>query len=82
MLLPDKHITLAESVLGLGAVVLDELKRPRSIDQLYDKTRQLSGTTRLPAYHDIESLILAILFLYAVDAIELTASGDLRRCAS
>ena len=82
MLLPDKHITLAESILGLGSFVLGELSRPKSLDQLYSSLERANETTDLPAYHGVESLILAILFLYSIDAIDLTRDGRIRQCAS
>ncbi len=81
MLLPEKHVTLAESVLGLGAVVLRELKKPRTIDQLHGRLCAIRDTWQLPAYHDIETLLLAVLFLYTVGAVEVLPSGKLRRCA-
>ena len=82
MLLPDKHITLAESVLGLGGFVLGELKRGSSIDQLHARIEAASQVGRLPARHGFDSLVLAVLFLYSIGAIEVTAAGNLRRCAS
>jgi hypothetical protein len=83
MLLPDKHITLAESILGLGAFVLGELlERPQSIDRLYKQMSEASESPALPAYHDFDALILAIIFLYSVGALELTESGGLQLCVS
>lgn len=82
MLLPDKHISLAESLLGLGAFVLAQLDRPRSIDFLHERAAAARGTPELPAYHDFDSVVLAVLFLYSIGAIEMTNSGAIRRCAS
>ena len=82
MLLPEKHISLAESLIGLGAFVLGELKAPRSIDQLYKRVAAASESKRLPAYHGFDSVVLASLFLYSLGAVEMTSSGDLRRCDS
>lgn len=83
MLLPDKHITLAESILGLGAFVLGELlKSPQSVDRLYERVAEASESPVLPAYHDFDGLILAILFLYLIGAVELNENGSLQLCAS
>jgi hypothetical protein len=83
MLLPDKHITLAESILGLGAFVLSELLRsPQSVDRLYERVVQSNGSPALPAYHDFDAMLLAILFLYSIGTIELSDKGVLRPCAS
>jgi hypothetical protein len=82
MLLPDKHITLAESILGLGAFIIGELlERPHSLDRLYEKVAEASEGPELPAYHDFDSLLLAILFLYSMEAIELNRNGNLQLCA-
>jgi ABC-three component (ABC-3C) system Middle Component 6 len=82
MLLPDKHITLAESLLGLGSFVLSELRTPKSVDQLFDRLQHVRETPKLPAFHDIDSLLLAVVFLYIIGAIALTENGDLLQCAS
>jgi hypothetical protein len=81
MLLPDKHVTLAESILGLGAFVLQQLDRPRSVDQIYQRMIKAREDRTFPAFHDFDSLILAISFLYAIGAIESNPSGVIR-CAS
>ena len=82
MLLPDKHISLAESVLGLGAFLLNELDHPRSIDRLHERIATARETRDLPGFHDFDSLLLAILFLYSIGAVEMTHDGGIRRCAS
>ncbi len=82
MLLPNKHISVAESILGLGGFLLSELKRPKSIDQLHEFTAKACETRVLPAYHDFDSVVLAILFLYSIGAIEMTTSGAIQRCVS
>lgn len=82
MLLPDKHISLAESLLGLGAFLLAKLERPRSVDQLHELVTAARETPDLPGYHDFDSVVLAVLFLYLVGAVEMTNSGAIRRCVS
>ncbi len=82
MLLPDKHITLAESLFGLGAFILQHLDRPKTMDQLYQKMQGARDDGSFPAFHDFDSLVLAISFLYAVGAVEADQIGVLRKCAS
>lgn len=82
MLLPDKHISVAESLIGLGSFVLSELESAQAIDHVYDAVEEAVETDRLPAYHNFDSVTLAILFLYSVGAVRLTDSGMLTRCAS
>jgi hypothetical protein len=82
MLLPEKHITLAESILGLGGFVLSVLDRPKTADQIYQRAKEAREDKSLPAFHDLDSIILAMLFLYLIGAIEATDSGAVRRCVS
>ena len=82
MLLPDKHIRLAESVLGLGAFILEQLDHPKSLDSIHDLPLAATGTKALPAPHDIESVTLSVVILYSNGAIQHTSSGKIARCAS
>ena len=82
MLLPDKHITLAESIIGLGGFVLSVLDRPKTADQIYQRVKEARDDKSLPAFHDLDSVMLAVLFLYLIGAVEGTESGGIRRCVS
>lgn len=82
MLLPDKHITLAESILGLGAVLLEKLDRPLSVDRLNEAAQAAIASGELPAHHDLDNVLLGITFLYAIGAVEVTGSGGVKRCVS
>lgn len=80
MLVPDKHITLAESMVGLGGVILEKLSQPRSVDYLYKNIRHDIECGELPVHHDFDSVLLAILFLYAIGAVTDTADGKIKQC--
>jgi len=82
MLLPDKHITLAESILGLGAIVLESLDKPRTLDQLFKTVRQLRESGGMPAFHDFDSVVLTVLFLYSIGVVDSTDTGAIRKCGS
>ena len=82
MLLPNKHISLAESLVGLGAYLLSQLDRPVSVDGLHERVIGAERIGAFPAYHDFDTVLLAVLFLYAIGAVELTPEGDVRRCVS
>jgi hypothetical protein len=77
MLRPQKHIRLSESILGLGANILNLLTRPRNPEQIYDKLNSLN----LLISHDFEHIILALDFLYACGAIELNEQGKVVKCS-
>lgn len=82
MLLPDKHITLAGSVVGLGGFLLAELDRPRTVDQLYQRITARRDDGAITAYHDLDSVLIALAFLYLVGAIEVAPTGAVRKCVS
>ncbi len=82
MLLPDKHISLAESVLGLGAFLLGELDHPQTVDRLHSQVAAAMADRSMPAYHDFDAVLLALMFLYSIGAVELTEGGGVRRCVS
>ena len=82
MLLPDKHISLAESILGLGAFVLSVLDRPQSLDRLHAKVSRACESGELPAQHGFDNVLLALLFLYSIDAVRISETGGVERCDS
>ena len=82
MLLPDKHIRFAESLLGLGAFVLEELERPKSLDALWAALRNHMEKQRMPATHTFDNLVLAVDVLFAIGAVTLNPDGRLNRCTS
>jgi hypothetical protein len=81
MLLPDKHIKLAESLLGLGGFALEALETPKTIDSLWAEFQEASSTNRFPAYHSFENLVLAVDFLFSIGAVTAGRNGKLTRCA-
>jgi hypothetical protein len=80
MLLPDKHIKLAESLLGLGGFVLQALAAPKPIEILWKELLKTSETDQLPAYHSFENLVLTVDFLFSIGALSMDRSGRLTRC--
>lgn len=80
MLLPDKHIKLAESIIGLSSFILEELREPKSIDDLWIAYQKINNTELFPAYHNFENLTLSIDFLFLIGAIEEDSTGNLIIC--
>lgn len=81
MLMPDKHIRFAESLLGLGSFVLDSLGEPKTIDELWGEFCRARKKEAFPAPHSFENLVMAVDALYALGTLtEINQSGVLRRC--
>lgn len=81
MLLPDKHIRLGESLLGVGAEVLRVLSNggPASLDLLVATIQ--SGRPGQSLAVVTSEVILALDVLYAVELIDTDDGGRVVRCA-
>ncbi|WP_390630249.1 ABC-three component system middle component 6 [Roseiconus lacunae] len=76
MILPSKHVPVERSLLGLGADVLSHLSEPKTTSRLWDEIRASEHATKKPVPYDW--FILALSFLYTIDAIEFH-KGRIRR---
>lgn len=72
MILPNKHLGLSRSILGQGAVLLENLREPRTVSSLWALVRAR------PDFITFQRFTLALDFLYLVGAIEWD-DGLLRR---
>jgi hypothetical protein len=80
VLLPDKHLKLSESVIGLAGLVLSDISKPTWFDALWMRVQEKTGTPDWPAVHGVENFVLSLCFLYSVGAIDVTQNGELVRC--
>jgi hypothetical protein len=74
MILPTKHINPLDSLLGIGALILERLKTTKTVTQLWDEMRDL------PQIATFERLVLGLDLLYAMELIE-RDGGLIRRVA-
>jgi len=72
MILPTKHINPLDSLLGVGALILERLQTTKTMTQLWDETRDL------PQVATLERLVLGLDLLYMMGVIELDG-GVIRR---
>ena len=82
MLLPDKHISIGESILGLAALVVANLDEPLPFDSLMAVLTPKFETSEWPAFHTTQTVSLALCFLYSVGMVDVTPAGDIYRCDS
>jgi hypothetical protein len=73
MILPTKHISTRNSLLGIGAIILERLNYPRTVTSLW------GDVSKLPEIATFERFVLVLDFLYMVGAIELQ-EGLIRKC--
>jgi hypothetical protein len=72
MILPTKHINPLDSLLGVGALILERLKTTKTVTQLWEEMRDL------PQVATFERLVFGLDLLYAMELIELDG-GVIRR---
>jgi hypothetical protein len=72
MILPTKHINPLDSLLGVGALILERLKTTKTVTQLWDEMRDL------PQVVTFERLVLGLDLLYIMGLVELDG-GVIRR---
>jgi hypothetical protein len=73
MILPTKHISPENSVLGAGAAILYNLDYPKTISGLWEQVR------KLPAVNVYWRYVIALDFLFAIAAIDYK-DGLIERC--
>ena len=80
MILPSKHVRLAESFLGLGGILLQFLNKPLSIDEIWHKYSNINNSKKFPAYHSFDNIILALDYLFLIGAISINEEGKISLC--
>jgi hypothetical protein len=82
-ILPEKHVRISESLLGIGALVLEIIKGgSRNIDSIWSSLRQKESIReKVNGTVTFDSLILSIDGLFAMGFVELDEEGRLRLCA-
>ncbi len=80
MLLPDKYISVAQSILSVGAFVLKHISDPIAPDELYVLLRADILDGSYPANQSFDNLLLAIDYLYMTGIIEMDQAGRIYRC--
>ena len=77
--MPSKHINFSQSLLGFGSYVLSKLDDPKSIDEIWREYQADYSNELYGAKHSFENLILALIFLYGINAIQET-DGIIYKC--
>jgi len=80
MLLPDKHIRISESILGLAGLVYDSLTAPKSLDALIDSLESRLESDQWPIAHSTQALTLSLCFLHSVNLVDVDSRGEFFRC--
>ena len=76
MILPTKHIRIAESLIGLGGYLIKLLNEPMTIDNLWFKYSKYNNK-KFPAYHSFDNIVLSLNLLFIMGIIEINDNGEL-----
>jgi hypothetical protein len=73
VILPTKHLRTEQSLLGVGALLLARLRRPKTVSALWEAVKTEPSVGSYPRF------ILALDLLYSLEAIELRKGSLTRR---
>lgn len=77
MILPAKHIGVAESLFGLGGFILSIMDTPMTLDNIWKEYSKVNNTKKFPAYHGFDNVVLAVNYLYCIGAVDYDQVGKL-----
>lgn len=77
MILPNKYISLSDSLIGISSLVLENLSSNKmTIDELWDKfNRNIRQNKKLKSIPTYNKFVLTINFMYMTNMINYTEKG-------
>lgn len=79
MIMPTKHTTIEQSLLGFGCYILKTLDENNTVDLLWQKYQADFRNQIYPVKQTFDNLIFTLIFLYSIGAIE-EIKGELKKC--
>lgn len=75
--LPEKHVHISESLLGLGALILSCLTGgPKELDDIWVALQKNDAVKRrIHGTVTLDSVVLTIDFLFAIGAVQMSREG-------
>lgn len=78
--MPSKKITISESIIGVGALVLSVLDEPILIDDCWKKLNQkYVDNETLTKLCTFKKFILILDFLYLLNVININEDGEIHK---
>ena len=78
MILPKKHIKLSESLFALGALILEQIDVPKTVDEIWDSISQKQDI--ISAANSFDNLLLTLDYLFSLGIITLNQKGGITKC--
>ena len=63
-LMPGKHVPIGRSLVGIGALILRELRAPSTVSVLWERVREN------PEIGSYRNFVMALNYLFAIAAID------------
>jgi len=70
MILPSKHISFSQSLLGYGSYLLKKIGTGKSVDELYEISQLDYKNGLYSSKQSFDNLILTLVFLYSIGVID------------
>lgn len=81
MIIPEKHVYLSETILGLGGLIISNFSQENTtLDEIWIKIDTLNKKQKYIANLNFDNFILAIDFLFLLGMIEMKSGGILKKC--
>ena len=79
MLMPQKHIDLYESLIGLGAIIITIIgKNSKTLDTIIEKVNLWIEKNKIKKiYNNIDNILLSIDYLFSIGAIDINEEGGI-----
>lgn len=77
MIIPKKHISLSESIIGLSAIIYSSIGNKDNIDDIFTRVKK---DRRVPKSFDIDSIVMGLDFLFSIGLVVLTEDGGIAKC--
>lgn len=79
MLLPTKGVSAERAIITVGAEVLEQLQTPKSVTALWEQYSALERQGGSSDRITFDWFSLALAYLFAINLVEWTPSGHLRK---
>lgn len=80
MIMPTKHTNIEQSLLGFGGYLLQKISDGASIDSLWQNYLDDFSLGIYKAKHSFDTMLLALIFLYSINAIK-DDNGEIKKCS-
>lgn len=77
MILPKKHLGIEESLWGFGAFLLEQMKKPMSVDDLWKYYKECYSKSDYSVRFSFDQFIMTLDYLCIIGAVKLDEKGNL-----